>query len=593
MILRKIGKLVRGQSSFQIYSACILGSAIAFVPGFGQAPGLMAFLVALLALLNANLFLAAGIGVLAKILYWLLLPVLFHFGVWLVEGPFHGLFALLANAPVTAWFGFEYYVVSAGIIIGPLLGLLTAVLLHKQVIGLRRKLASWEKDSAAYEKWSQQWWVKVLAFVFIGGTKPKKGSWQDLTQQKMGNPVRLLGAALVAVVLVFGIIVLKFFDSTILTAYARSALERANGATVDVESVELSPVEGRLTVRGLQMANPEALDENLFSASVLSAELSGMSLLARKFVVERIEVSEATSGTPRSIPGRLVGPRPRPVEDPPVDEAAGEFSIEAVMENAEIWKTRLSRISEWVRRFAPEEKPAAEEVERRQTWRERLEEQAAALGYAQVASDQLIRRAPRLEIRELVANGVRLAQLPEEERVDFRGSHLSTQPWLLETAPSFQAQAHSGQFSVSFTGTGYTSAGGAHQLQFFYQDLPASTLAGMLKDPERFPLRSGSISIASEGRMEGTGIDFPLNVTVKDARIELSGLQPVDISSLEVPAQLGGTIAAPRLKVESDAFQQALRNAARGRLQEEAGRRLQDAVGEETTDRFRRMLGGD
>ena len=75
MITRKIGKLLRGKATpFQLFAACILGSMIAFVPGFGQAPGLLLTLILCLIILNANLGVAALVGIGAKILFQELKP---------------------------------------------------------------------------------------------------------------------------------------------------------------------------------------------------------------------------------------------------------------------------------------------------------------------------------------------------------------------------------------------------------------------------------------------------------------------------------------------------------------------------------------
>ena len=46
-----------------------------------------------------------------------------------------------------------------------------------------------------------------------------------------------------------------FFAEPFVTAALQSGLERANGATVDVDSAELDLRKGRLTVHGLAMAD--------------------------------------------------------------------------------------------------------------------------------------------------------------------------------------------------------------------------------------------------------------------------------------------------------------------------------------------------
>ena len=136
MITRKLGKLLRGSATpFQIMAAAVLASLIAFVPGFLQAPGLLICWIALLVVLNANLFLAGIVGIAAKLLALLLAPVSFAVGRLLLEGPTRGMFAALANAPVFAWFGFDYQSVTGGMFVGLVLGGATGAAM---VVTLRR-----------------------------------------------------------------------------------------------------------------------------------------------------------------------------------------------------------------------------------------------------------------------------------------------------------------------------------------------------------------------------------------------------------------------------------------------------------------------
>ncbi len=108
MVFRKILKILRGDATpFQLYSACVLASALGFVPGITQAPGLILGIAILLILLNANLALAGLIGVLAKIISLAAMPLSFGLGRLLIDGPLQNGFRLIVNAPVLAWFGFD------------------------------------------------------------------------------------------------------------------------------------------------------------------------------------------------------------------------------------------------------------------------------------------------------------------------------------------------------------------------------------------------------------------------------------------------------------------------------------------------------
>ncbi len=117
MITRKIGKIVCGSATpAQLMLACVLGAMLGFMPGFWQAAGVIVLLTILLVLLNANLMLAAVVGLLAKAASVALLPVSFMAGRVLLDGPTQPIFKWAINTPVLALFGFEFYVTTGGLV---------------------------------------------------------------------------------------------------------------------------------------------------------------------------------------------------------------------------------------------------------------------------------------------------------------------------------------------------------------------------------------------------------------------------------------------------------------------------------------------
>mgnify|MGYP006207714929 CR=1 FL=1 len=50
----------------------------------------------------------------------------------------------------------------------------TGILIVRATRRTWRKLAALEHDSAAFQKWTANRWVKVSSFVFVGGIKGKK-----------------------------------------------------------------------------------------------------------------------------------------------------------------------------------------------------------------------------------------------------------------------------------------------------------------------------------------------------------------------------------------------------------------------------------
>src|SRR5690606_40893118 len=128
-------------------------------------------LTALLLVLNANLFVAAIVGGLAKLLSLLIMPIQFEAGRLILDGPLSGLMARIINAPVLAWFGFEYYTTTGGIVLGLVAGLVAATVLVTAVMRLRRQLAKLESGSERYQKITGRKPVKAIMWIFFGGQK--------------------------------------------------------------------------------------------------------------------------------------------------------------------------------------------------------------------------------------------------------------------------------------------------------------------------------------------------------------------------------------------------------------------------------------
>ncbi|MDP6116034.1 MAG: DUF2062 domain-containing protein [Planctomycetota bacterium] len=287
MFLRKIGSIIRGDSTpFQIASACVIGAMLGFVPGILQAPGIALSLFLLLILLNANLPLSVLVGLVARLASLTLMPLSFAIGRSLLDGPLQGLFKAMINAPVLALFGFEYYVATGGLVCGLIFGGLAAWLLARSIHGFRKKMADLEESSDKYKDLIAKKSVKMFLWLFVGSGHGKK-TYQDILSKKVGNPIRPLGIVFAAGLIVLFSIVYMFSREAIVVMALDHSLERVNGATVDIEGAEVDLDEGRMTISGLAVANPNQLDTDLFRASKLQADISTKDLLRKRLHLER------------------------------------------------------------------------------------------------------------------------------------------------------------------------------------------------------------------------------------------------------------------------------------------------------------------
>ncbi len=577
MITRRIGKLLRGKATpFQVFSAGILGALMGFAPGFSQAPGLILFLFMILAVLNANLFVAAIVAAGARILALLLTPVSFAVGRFLLDGPTEGLFRAVVNAPVLAFFGFDYYLVAGGQFMGIIIGVLTGFGVARLLTRFRAQMSRMEVGSERYQKWTAMKSVKVMTFIFVGGAMKK--SYEELVTRKVGNPIRPIGVILVVLTVVILAIGLQFFQGPIVTAALRSGLERANGATVDVGSADLDPSAGKLTVTGLAMANPNLLEEDVFRADRIEADVSLSDVLRKRMVLDRVLVDNASNGELRKVRGSLIGPRPKP--DRKEASIPDMKNLDQILDNAKVWKERLAQAKRWLESLggSGSDEAAQPGVP---GYREQLEARIRSLGYAHVRALHLVEGAPTVLVRKLEVPRLKTKQMPEEMLM-LEATNLSTHPNLVPEPPRISVASSGGTLKVDLT-LGSVAGGAGNKLVFAYRNLPVDTLAQHLTVGGTAPVSGGTMDVEMSGILSATDSDLPVSLTLKNTRLNLGG-STIPVSSLTIPVAVRGPMDNPMIKADTSALQSALLDAGKkeavNRLQSEAVKQLGIEAGE-------------
>lgn len=607
MITRKIGKILRGKATpFQIISACILGSLLAFTPGFMQAPGLILFYILLLIIINANLFIAAISCAIAKLAALLLMPISFVLGQFLLDGPTQVVFKSAVNAPVLAFFGLDYYVTPGGIV----LGLFTGIILGYAVISIlatfRKKMAQLETGSEKFKKVTSSIWVKILIFIFIGGGHGKK-TYNEILGKKIGNPIRITGVIFAILIVAFVVIIQMFFAGPIVTMVLTSGLEKANGATVDLENAEIDLKGGRLTITNLAMADPNQLDTDLLRATTIEADINATDLLRKRLRIEKIVGVDVSQGKTRKIPGKLVGPAPEP--SPPIDDTTkypDAQDIEDYITNAKIWKERLAQVKEWLQTMSGP--PVEEQVDTEsQSYKDWLEEQVRLKGYANVRAPHLIADSPLLTIDEIIANGITTTSRPDQ-LFDLSANYLSTQPYLITETPRLIIKSQDETILVDITlGTPSAEQSANDSIVAFkYLGLPTDTFASQLKITNPPPIQGGTIDVNINGKWSGGVVgelDLPMQITLHNTTISIPQLGSSPVELLNLPVTIYGPIDNPRINIDDKALSQALMDAGAkelaNRLQGEVDKAVDDVkeditkkIGDEVGDKADDLIKG-
>ncbi len=588
---RKLGKLIFGAATaFQLYAACILGALIGFVPGFEQAPGLLVALVLLTFILNVNLFLVGLCVLLARLLMLVMLPLSFFLGSLILDGPLQGIFATLVNAPFFALCGFEYYVVTGGILPAIVIGILFGAIFSMLLRRLHRKLVNLNRDSAAYKLWMDKTWLKLLSWLLLGG-KPDPAKYEKLFGKRIGNPIRVVGLVAAFLLMLALVLIWQLFNGPIFARQLKAGLERVNGATVDLNEAHLDLRQGRMVVDGLAMADAADLQRDLFAASLVEADLSNLDLFRRRLRISKLSISDATSGAQRAEPGVILhAPAPEPPPEDPQIKTIDDYIAEA-----ELWRDRLRQLQRLL------EKLSTPEAEDGKTMDETMRERILREGITRVRANHLLQGAPALQIDKIEINGLTIATLGET-KFDLVANFLSTQPYLLAETPQLALRARDdsilAQISLASAAMGGKDAD--NLLSFVYLNLPMDSVQAMLSDSVEQRFSSGTLDIRAEGTWNrASGLLLPMMVDLKNVKTSGIGGRDLLIKSIAVPITLQGPLERPRVILDSgklgsslvDAGKDHATEAARGKLEEtlekeggEAGSLIKGIFGSKKTE---------
>ena len=601
MFYRNIGKIIRGAATpFQLFTAAFLGSVIAFIPGFLNAPGLFLFFTFLLLVLNANLAVAGLTGLVAKLLALALAPLSFKVGYFLIDGPTSGFLTTLINAPVFAWFGFERYLATGGVVIGAAVGIIAGLALNNLIGRFRRKMADVEKNSERYKKYSQKFWVKSLTWLLVG-SRHKAKSYEELLNKKVGNPIRIIGVAFVLCVVGIGLLLANFASEPVATTLLQSSLESINGATVDIDAVEIDLNENHLKIRNLAMADARALDTDLFRADLIDADISTASLLRKRVLLDRMQISNGSHGSQRSERGKLKGPPPPDIDEEPDDSEAK--TIEDYVENYKVWKERLRQAREWMDKMSGPEDPGAgsDPSVPKETLKERLAREVLEKGYAGVIASHLIEGSPTLAITEILAEKVRVSQL-EGETLDISALNLSTHPTLFGKKPELHITSSGSTFAFDSVLGRFESPDGANQIGFALKNVSTDAVMKQIGDSANQAVSGGTMDVNASGSWEiaTSSIDLPLQVVLRNATIKMDQLGTTEVAMLEVPIRVSGPLDNPRIKIASTEMKDALLKAgvskassiAKEKATEFIDNELKDKVGDSIGEQGKSLLDG-
>lgn len=580
LIIRKIGKTLRGQAKpYQIITAAILGTLIGFAPPVGNAPFYMLGLILLLAIINANFFIATFTAGIAKLLALALMPVSFELGLLLVDGPLQGLFKTLINAPVTALMGFDYYVTAGGTVLALILGTLIGVGYLKLIGGFRKKMAKVEADSEKYADYTSKRIVRIFMWVLFGG-KAKVSYAELMEQKKMGNPVRPLGIVFAILLVGLLFVVQMFLSGPLITTLLKGQLEEFYGATVDVQGINLDLASGQLTIDQLAMADPDNLATDLIRAEQVLAKISTADLLRKRIVIDNIVIDDAVQGAKRDKPGILIGTRPEP--KPPVEGK----SIEDWFAKAKTWKERLDTYRRWLEKLRG---PADDEAASDDEEKDRLRKWADLYGRTNVRAAHLVEGSPTVLVKDGKINKLR-GPWPDGETLDVYFTNLSTHPELAPDKPRITVKSSEKTFDLDLAIAPRALADQQSTLKFTLRNQSIDQTMDDLKVGNSMGFIGGTWLAGIDGNWSDlAGLDLPLMLVLENTNLAMPGIEPTPVERMPIEFGITGAMDAPSVALDYEQFVESLKtNVGNAVLNQYVGK-----ASDELKSKLAEELGGE
>ncbi|UCF15874.1 MAG: hypothetical protein JSW59_00140 [Phycisphaerales bacterium] len=578
--VRKILAIFRGSvSPLMIFISVMLGFWFGLVPDFAGIHVAGLVLVFLLSVHLGLFLLSAGLG---KALCYAAAPVLYHTGM-VVQDNLSGLLNALASVPIIGLTDFSRYSVAGALVLGPIIGAVAGLLMARSVIGFRRALLKFEEGSEKFKKWYSNRWVRILDRLLVGKrTKDAKALFSAKT-----GIIRKAGVAIAVLILAGSAVAMHLVKDNMVKDYAARTLTKTNGAEVNLESLDLSVLGGKVSVAGIQVTDANKPDNNQVAIDKITADASIYDLLLGRLVMENVEISNVRFDQKRATPGEVIAvdvAEPEPFDPCNFTVTSEDIAkLEKYFEDAKAIKEKLKKARKWLPK-SEEDAEAAEDV--------------APHKYL----DYLLARAPieaspRVMVRRTVVEKV---VIPSNlfGNSDVQIQNVSDAPRTAKLPVALAITSHgTGAFmKVMFD---YSTGKSVPEVTGDFKNLDLSKLQASLSTDAGLMFESGTASGKFNGMVNDRSIDLTINLAVTNMKARAQGddylgLDPKIASealsvltNLSTTIRIVGPITEPRLVFDVKGLQDNFKNAAI----ETGKKRLRDEVDKAIDEQIEKNLG--
>ncbi len=528
---------------------------------FGLTPGWYGIHVLLLILaliMNVHFGIFLMFAAVGKAVSFAAAPLLYHAGVFVQDNMAPFLDAI-ASLPIIGITDVSRFAVAGALLAGPVIGMALGIVLARSVVMFRRAYLHLDANSEAFNRWRSKKWVGLLSRVFVG-----KGADPLAALKRRPKYIRMAGVVVAVLVLGGAVGGAAMIEGDMLVDMTEKQLTAANGAEVNVESLDLAILSGSVAVKGFAATDPATPANNIVSFGELTSEISLWELARGRIVMDEVKLTNVTFDNPRETPGKVLQP-PSSAEDEAAAEAAkpdvsiaSYADVESYFTKSKEARAKLEKLREWL----PSSKKKTIQVT----------EDAVPetyLGYL----DARARRSPtpRLLIRRLVLEDV---ALPVEEFGNSRIEchNLSDAPSGLSDPIVIDVRSNDKKAFVKLT-MDYSKNGGGVKAEGLLGDIDLAEFQKNLSPDNPVQFRSGTATAKIDGRLSRETIDLGVGVNVNDMKADaaggsLGGLDPEITSeamkvlnNVETALRIVGPTDRPKLVMDSDAFGASMRDA--------------------------------
>jgi len=556
--IRKMLAVFRGSvSPVMIFISITLGFWFGLIPDFA---GIHVALLVLVFLLNVHLGLFLLSAALGKALCFAAAPALYHIGI-IVQDNLPGVLNALASVPIIGMTDFSRYSVAGALVAGPIVGAVAGLLMARSVIGFRRALLKFEEGSERFQKWYSNRWVRIMDRLLIGKrTKDAKALFSAKTKI-----IRKAGVAIAVLILGGSAVAMHLVKNNLAKDYAVRAMTKANGAEVNLDSLDLSVLGGRVGVAGIQVTDANKPENNQVAIDKIAAEANVYDLLLGRLILENVEVSNVRFDQKRATPGEVVAvPAAEPEPFDPCEYTVTQENIaklEKYFKDAKALKEKLQKARKWLPKSEadPNAEPEAEAEEAPQKY-----------------LDYLLARAPVEALPRMMAKRILV------EKVLIPSNLFGNSDVLMK---NISDSARTAKLPVTFAMTSHDTGAGLDSGLMFESGTASGKFSGMVTDR----LIDLTVNLAVENMKASAQGDDYLGLDPKIASEALSVLD-----NISTTIRVVGPITEPRLVFDVKGLQDAFKNAAieagKKRLQEEVDKQ-KEKLGEEIDKQIEENLG--